>query len=58
MKSKTIFIGIDPDTDKSGLAIKSGKIFNLYNLTFFELHEKLKTIKQNSIRLNGLLIKN
>ena len=45
---KKVFVGIDPDTEKSGFAIKCGKVFNLYNFTFFELYEKLKTIRENS----------
>ena len=52
MGYKKVYIGIDPDTEKSGFAIKSGTIFNLYNLTFFELYEKLKGIKENSIENN------
>ena len=45
---KKVFIGIDADTHKSGVAVKCGKIFNLYNLTFFELFEKLNGISINS----------
>jgi len=45
---KKVYVGIDPDVDKSGCAIKCGKVFNLYNLTFFELYDKLKNIKENS----------
>lgn len=51
-KFKKVYIGIDPDTEKSGVAIKCGREFNLYNLTFFELYEKLKTIKDNSNESN------
>jgi len=49
---KKVFIGIDPDVDKNGVAVKCGKVFNLYNLTFFELFEKLKTISENSKESN------
>jgi len=49
---KKVFIGIDPDTEKSGYAVKCGKVFNLYNLTFFELYEKLKSTKENSSEAN------
>jgi len=52
MESKKVFIGIDPDTDKSGIAIKCGKVFNLYNLSFFDLYNKLKTISENSKKNN------
>jgi hypothetical protein len=45
---KKVFVGIDPDVDKSGCAVKCGKVFNLYNLNFFELYEKLKTLSDNS----------
>jgi hypothetical protein len=45
---KKVYVGIDPDTIKSGCAVRCGKVFNLYNLTFFELYEKLKNIRENS----------
>lgn len=44
MKQKTI-IGIDPDVDKSGVAIKSKGILHLMNYTFFELFDALKELK-------------
>ena len=42
MEKKTIFIGIDPDTKKSGVAVYTeypliNDIFQLSNLSFFEL---------------------
>jgi hypothetical protein len=49
---KKVFIGIDPDVEKSGCAVKCGKVFNLYNFTFFELFEKLKAISENSKESN------
>ena len=49
---KKVYIGIDPDVDKSGCAVKCGKVFNLYNLTFFELYDKLKAINENSKESN------
>ena len=40
-----ILIGIDPDTDKSGFALKNGKKIQLKNLKFFELLQMLYFIK-------------
>jgi hypothetical protein len=40
-----ILIGIDPDTDKSGYALRSGKKIELKNLKFFELFRMLYFIK-------------
>ena len=40
-----ILIGIDPDTDKSGFALKNGKKIQLKNLKFFELLKMLYFIK-------------
>jgi predicted GNAT family acetyltransferase len=37
-----LFIGIDADTQKSGVAVWEYKLLELYNLTFFELFEFLK----------------
>lgn len=42
--SKKLFIGIDPDTQKSGVAIWENKKLTLLNLSFFELLERIKTI--------------
>jgi hypothetical protein len=48
MESKSkIFIGIDPDTDKNGVAMKVNKEFLLYNFDFFSLYELLKNLKEN-----------
>jgi len=44
---KKVLIGIDPDTEKSGFALKFGKEIQLKNLTFFELFETLSFIKHN-----------
>lgn len=44
MVNKKILIGIDPDTEKSGVAIKSDEL-KLYNMTFFELYDFLTTFK-------------
>lgn len=43
---KKLLIGIDPDSQKSGIAIKSGKNIELKNLTFFELFDFLKFYKE------------
>lgn len=39
-----ILIGIDPDIDKNGVAIKTDS-YELLNLTFFELFDKLISLK-------------
>lgn len=40
-----IWIGIDPDADKSGVGLWNNKELFLQNLTFFELFDRLKKIK-------------
>jgi hypothetical protein len=45
-KKKT-YIGIDPDVDKNGVAIKINKEFLLYNFELFYLYEFLKKSKEN-----------
>ena len=45
--SKKILIGIDPDVEKSGVAFKAGKLIELANLTFFQLFDYLKFVKEN-----------
>lgn len=39
-----ILVGVDPDIEKNGVAIKQGENYQLYNLTFFELFDKLKDL--------------
>lgn len=48
-KTSKIFIGIDPDVDKSGVAyyVSSNKKLTLKSLTFFDLLEYLKKVKKN-----------
>lgn len=43
-----IYIGIDPDCDKSGVAVwnSKNKALQLYNLTFFQLYDSLKEIEK------------
>lgn len=41
MSSKTIWIGIDPDVEKSGVSVWKDGVLELYNLKFFELYSKL-----------------
>lgn len=41
MNKQKILIGIDPDTEKSGVATKIGRELILQNLTFFQLFEML-----------------
>lgn len=49
-----ILIGIDPDVDKSGVALKINEHIELFNLSFFDLFEflsekseRVKTTKEN-----------
>ena len=42
MKKEKALIGIDPDTDKSGIAFINGAHLELNNLNFFELFDYLK----------------
>lgn len=44
---KKAYIGIDPDVDKNGVAIKINKEFLLYNFELFYLYEFLKKSKVN-----------
>lgn len=52
LENEAVFVGIDPDSKKSGVAIwrKSDKFYALKNLTFFELFDYLQE-KKISIRL-------
>ena len=42
-----VIIGIDPDTDKNGVAVKINKNFLLYNFSFFKLYELLENLKND-----------
>lgn len=42
MKKYEILIGIDPDVDKSGVALSFNGKLTLLNLTFFDLYDYLK----------------
>ena len=44
-------IGIDPDVEKNGVAIKNGDDISLLNLTFFELFERLKDLKNENVKI-------
>ena len=44
MKKQITLIGIDPDTEKSGVAVKSDEL-KLFNMSFFELYDFLTTFK-------------
>lgn len=46
MLKNSILIGIDPDTEKSGVAVKSSEL-SLYNMSFFELYDYLVSAKTN-----------
>lgn len=47
-KQNTIAIGIDPDVDKSGVALKFKNEVVLKNLNFFDLMDFLKTTMQDN----------
>lgn len=42
-----LLIGIDPDTEKNGVAYVNGVNISLRNMTFFELFDLLKYAKEN-----------
>lgn len=46
-----LLIGIDPDVDKSGVAIKSKKNISLHNWGFFELFDNLLTLKKEGAQM-------
>ena len=46
MSKDKFLIGIDPDVDKSGVAIIDGNNVTLDNLTFFKLFDYLKFYKE------------
>lgn len=48
-KLNNVFIGIDPDVEKSGVAFKEGELIELSNLSFFELYEYLLFVKQSEM---------
>ncbi len=50
MINKNILIGIDPDTEKSGVAIKYDGL-QLYNMTFFQLYEFLFNFKTENVKV-------
>lgn len=48
MSKDKFIIGIDPDVDKSGIAIIEGNNVTLDNLTFFQLFELFKSFKEQN----------
>lgn len=50
---KKIFLGIDPDVDKSGLAIWSKESLTLHNLNFFNLLEAISKAKPTLVLLEA-----
>ena len=50
MKQQITLIGIDPDTEKSGVAIISDEL-KLYNMSFFELYDILTTFKPETEKI-------
>jgi len=45
-----LLIGIDPDTEKSGVAMLQDNKIKLQNLTFFELFDLLKFYKEREVK--------
>lgn len=43
-----LYVGVDPDIEKNGVAIKQGENYQLYNLTFFELFDKLQELSSDN----------
>jgi hypothetical protein len=52
---KKIIIGIDPDVDKSGVAFKQGKEIRLSNMTFFQIYDALKGVREANEKENILV---
>lgn len=48
-KINDVFIGIDPDVEKSGVAYKEGELIELSNLSFFELYDYFLYVKQSQV---------
>lgn len=51
-----VFIGIDPDVEKNGVAFKQGEVIELSNLTFFQLFDYLKFAKSKKTEDQEVLI--
>ena len=49
MKKYDILIGIDPDCKKSGIAIKRGGTLEVSTITFFDLLDTLKAVKNDNV---------
>lgn len=49
MSSSKLWIGIDPDVDKSGVAFWSNGQLRLYNMKFFELMDAMADVQGTSI---------
>jgi hypothetical protein len=52
----SIYIGIDPDIDKSGVAYKNGDDLQLMNLKFFDLLEYFEKIQREKGESEKLLV--
>ena len=50
MTEQKLFIGIDPDVEKSGVAFKNGNLIELSNLTFFQLYDYLSFYKERELK--------
>ncbi len=48
-----MLVGIDPDIDKSGVAVKEGDKFLLYSLKFWDLFEFLSQSRPDKVVIEG-----
>lgn len=48
-----MIIGIDPDVDKSGVAVKEDGEYSLYSLSFWDLFEFLSQCRPHLVRIEG-----
>lgn len=48
-----MIIGIDPDVDKSGVAVKEDGEYNLYSLSFWDLFEFLSQTRPKLVVIEG-----
>jgi hypothetical protein len=48
-----MIVGIDPDVDKSGVAVKEGGIYTLCSLRFWDLFESLSQLRPQKVVIEG-----
>ncbi|WNH10067.1 hypothetical protein [Thalassobellus suaedae] len=51
MKPKKFIIGIDPDTEKSGVALKCEGNITLHNWRFFDLYDNLNNLQEDGVKM-------